>query len=74
MNDMLYQILCFIEGRMSDSHHHSHHHSHPMGTRHPPDVVVFSLLRMSALGRLALIVPIVLLLWVAAFAVLQGGI
>ena len=60
-------------------HHHDHsdhthaHHAHPPGTRHPAATVAPSLLRMSAFTRLALVLPVAVLLWAAALAVLWGG-
>ena len=40
----------------------THHHHHP-GQTHPSPAVAPSLLRMSALERLALVAVIVVLLW-----------
>lgn len=60
----------------SNHAHSSHaqpHHGHPPGTRHPAAVVGPSLLRMSAFARLALVLPVAVLLWAAALAVLWGG-
>ncbi|MBS7545340.1 hypothetical protein [Ancylobacter oerskovii] len=54
--------------------HHAHSHpSHPLGTRHPAAAVAPSLLRLSALARLMMVLPVVALLWAAALAVLWGA-
>jgi hypothetical protein len=60
---MLYYNIC-----MSEHHHHpGHHHHHHQGRAHPPATVHASILRMSALQRLAVAVGLIALLWVAAF-------
>jgi hypothetical protein len=53
---------------MYDHHHdaHHHHHHHP-GHIHPPVAVHASLLRLSALERLAVAVGLIALIWAAAF-------
>jgi hypothetical protein len=44
------------------THHHSHHHHHP-GHAHPPAAVAPSLMRLSAVERLAGVVVVVALMW-----------
>jgi hypothetical protein len=51
---------------MSD-HDHGHHHHHHPGHAHPPASVHPSILRLSALQRLAVSVGLIALLWMAAF-------
>jgi hypothetical protein len=53
---------------MSDHHHHHHgHHHHDEGHAHPPASVRPSILRMSALERLAFAAALIALLWASAF-------
>jgi hypothetical protein len=52
---------------MSDHHHHHHHHQHDPGHAHPPATARPSILRMSALERLAFAAALIALLWAAAF-------
>lgn len=54
-------------------HAHAHHHSHAEGERHPAARPGFSLLRLSAVQRLAIALPLAALLWAAALAVIWGG-
>ncbi|WP_371347486.1 hypothetical protein [Ancylobacter sp. IITR112] len=69
-------------------HHHGHpqdhgaspgavhlrrHHSHAEGERHPAARPGFSLLRLSALQRLAIALPLAALLWAMALAVIGAG-
>ncbi|TCK23129.1 hypothetical protein EV667_3805 [Ancylobacter aquaticus] len=48
-------------------------HSHAAGERHPPARPGFSLLRLSALQRLAIALPLAAALWVLALAVIGVG-
>jgi hypothetical protein len=50
---------------MSDHDHHAHHHHHP-GHIHPPASVHPSILRLSALERLAVAAVAIAALWLAA--------
>ncbi|MBS7555511.1 hypothetical protein KHC23_17895 [Ancylobacter dichloromethanicus] len=53
---------------------HGHrHHAHAAGERHPPARPGFSLLRLSALQRLAIALPLAALLWAMALAVIGAG-
>lgn len=52
---------------------HRHHHSHAAGERHPSVRPGFSLLRLSALQRLAIALPLAALLWAMALAVIGAG-
>ncbi|WP_428031112.1 hypothetical protein [Ancylobacter sp.] len=66
-----------------DAHGHDHphtqarpshrHHAHAAGERHPPARPAFSLLRLSALQRLAIAVPLAAFLWIMALAVIGVG-
>jgi len=47
-------------------HHDAHHHHHP-GHVHPPAAVHVSILRLSALERLALAAGLIALIWLAVF-------
>jgi hypothetical protein len=51
---------------MTGHSHHGHHHHHP-GQVHPPASVASSILRLSALHRLAVSSGLVALIWAAAF-------
>jgi len=53
-----------------DHHGHHHHHHHP-GQMHPPAFVHPSILRLSALQRLAFSTGLIALLWLAAFWVMR---
>jgi hypothetical protein len=52
---------------MSDHDHDGHHHHHHPGQMHPPAFVHPSILRLSALQRLAFSTGLIALLWLAAF-------
>jgi hypothetical protein len=52
---------------MSDHDHHGHHHHRHPGHVHPPAGVTPSILRLSALQRLAVSAGLIVLLWLAAF-------
>jgi hypothetical protein len=52
---------------MSDHHHHHGHHHHNPEQRHPPATANPSILRMSALERLAFAAALIALLWGSAF-------
>jgi hypothetical protein len=53
---------------MSDhDHYHGHHHHRHPGHVHPPAGVAPSILRLSALQRLAVSAGLIALLWAAAF-------
>ncbi|SCW86778.1 hypothetical protein [Ancylobacter rudongensis] len=51
----------------------SRHHSHKAGERHPSARPGFSLLRLSALQRLAIALPMAVALWAMALAVIGAG-
>jgi hypothetical protein len=53
--------------------HLHRHHSHAAGERHPPARPGFSLLRLSALQRLAIALPLAAVLWAMALAVIGVG-
>jgi len=40
-----------------------HHHHHPSGHAHPPAAIALSLLRLSAVERLAVVAVAIALLW-----------
>jgi hypothetical protein len=46
--------------------HHAHHHHHP-GDAHPPATVHASILRLSAVERLAAAAGLIVLIWAAVF-------
>jgi hypothetical protein len=50
--------------------HDAHHHHHP-GDVHPPVAVHASILRLSALERLAVAAGLIALIWAAAFWALR---
>jgi len=59
-------------------HVHSHapahpHHHHAPGHRHPAARPGFSLMLLSAWQRLALVLPLAVLIWAAALAVIWYG-
>lgn len=64
-----------LHGEHSNRHHaHSHHgHAHAPGERHPMAAPGFSLLRLSIWQRLAIALPLTVVLWAAAIAVISGG-
>jgi len=47
-------------------HHHHHHHHHP-GEGHPPASISPSILRLSAVERLAAAAVLIVLIWAAVF-------
>lgn len=49
------------------------HHSHAAGERHPPARPGFSLLRLSAVQRVAIALPLAAVLWAMALAVIGVG-
>ncbi|MBB3772306.1 hypothetical protein FHS55_002918 [Angulomicrobium tetraedrale] len=55
------------------AHSPSHRHSHGPGRRHPPARPGFSLLRLSAMQRLAIALPLAALIWALALVVLAAG-
>jgi hypothetical protein len=50
---------------MTEHDHHGHHHHHPGGV-HPPAAMYSSILRLSALQRLAVSAGLIALIWAAA--------
>jgi len=50
---------------------HPHHH-HPPGQGHPPATVLPSILRLSAVGRLALAAVMIVVLWGVVFWAEKG--
>ena len=44
-----------------------HHHHHPHGQAHPPAVVAPSILRLSAIERLAFVSVLIALIWAAVY-------
>ena len=66
---LAYYAMLYYNITMTAPQHHDsgpHHHHHP-GRAHPPATVPASLLRMSALVRLAFAAALISMLWVAAF-------
>jgi hypothetical protein len=61
-SDMLYYNIC-----MAAHDHHDHHHHHHAGAVHPPASAHPSILRLSALERLAATAVVIAALWAAAF-------
>lgn len=57
----------------SHAHAAHHGHSHAPGERHPAARPGFSLLRLSAVQRLAIALPLAALVWAAALAVIGAG-
>ncbi len=57
----------------ADASHLHRHHSHAAGERHPAARPGFSLLRLSALQRLAIALPLAAALWAMALAVIGAG-
>lgn len=58
---------------LAHTHSHSHSHSHGPGLRHPAARPSLSLLRLSAWQRLAIVIPLAVLLWAAALWVMHGA-
>jgi len=56
---------------MSHDHDHGHHHHHP-GHAHPPASVSPSILRLSALERVAAVGVVIVALWGAVFWAMQS--
>jgi len=54
------------------THMHEHHH-HPPGEGHPPASVSLSILRLSALERLAAAGLVVAVIWATVFWAMAGG-
>ena len=53
---------------MSDYGHRHHHHHHHPGHSHPPAIVVHpSILRLSALERLAAVAVVIATMWAVVF-------
>jgi hypothetical protein len=52
---------------MAAHDHHDHHHHHHDGAVHPPASAHPSILRLSALERLAATAEVIAALWAAAF-------
>ena len=48
-----------------------HHHHHPHGHAHPPAAVAPSILRLSAIERLACVTVLIALIWGAVFWAMQ---
>jgi hypothetical protein len=44
-----------------------HHHHHPLGHAHPPAAVAPSILRLSAIERLASVSVLIVLIWAAVY-------
>lgn len=68
--DMLYYNIGMSDHEHLGHHHHHgghHHHHHHAGHAHPPASVHPSILRLSALQRLAVAGGLIALLWIAAF-------
>jgi len=45
----------------------AHHHHHPEGQAHPPSAAAPSILRLSALQRLAIAFGLIALIWAATY-------
>jgi hypothetical protein len=52
---------------------HDHHHHHDPGHAHPPATVAPSILRMSALERLAAVTVVIVVLWGTVMWALANG-
>jgi hypothetical protein len=63
--EMLYYNK-MAEPMPTDVHTHHHHH-HPAGAGHPPASVSPSILRLSAVERLAVAGAAIVLIWLAVF-------
>jgi hypothetical protein len=63
-----------MDSRMpTDAHHHDHHHHHhPPGEGHPPATIAPSILRLSALERLAAAGVMIAVIWAAVFWAMRG--
>ncbi len=46
---------------------HHHHHHHPAGHAHPPAAITPSILRLSAIERLAFVSALIALIWIAVY-------
>lgn len=55
------------------SQDHSHNHSHGHAHRHPPARPTLSLLRLSVWQRLAIALPLAVLLWAGTLWVIAGS-
>ena len=63
--EMLYY---YREARMpTHVHEHHHHHHHHPGEGHPPASISPSILRLSAVERLAAAAVLIVLIWAAVF-------
>ena len=49
------------------THVHDHHHHHHPGEGHPPASISASILRLSAIERLAAAAVLIVLIWAAVF-------
>jgi hypothetical protein len=54
-------------------HEHGHHHHHHPGEGHPPASISPSILRLSAIERLAAAGVMIALIWAAVFGALAGS-
>jgi hypothetical protein len=52
---------------MSNPERHTHHHHHHPGHVHPPASIQASILRLSAIERLAMAGAVIALLWLMVF-------
>ena len=53
--------------QIHDHHHDHHHHHHHPGEGHPPASISPSILRLSAVERLAAAGVVIVLIWAAVF-------
>ena len=55
------------------THVHDHHHHHHPGEGHPPASISPSILRLSAVERLAASAVLIVLIWAAVFWAMAGS-
>jgi hypothetical protein len=60
------EMLYYYKEPVMPTHIHQHHHHHP-GQGHPPASISPSILRMSAIERLAAAAVVIALIWAAVF-------
>jgi hypothetical protein len=60
-------MLYYNKTRMTAHDHHAHHRHHHAGAVHPPSAAHPSILRLSAVERLAVAATVIAVLWAAAF-------
>jgi hypothetical protein len=55
------------------THIHDHHHHHHPGEGHPPASISPSILRLSAIERLAAASVVIVMIWAAVFWAMAGS-